>query len=1172
MNAKMQGLLKGAAVGFRMFTGEIRNRAALIATAAVAGAAVMSAADEASIAERSTWNADSRGTIPKMKAPPVCDGVINAGEWRDSAEFNAQVDQGAGHNFYPREVVWHIAWDESNIYIASRTVLLENEVPKRNARSSVGARVMYDDTIEMWLDPKGRNAGKELASYYQAMINAIGITYFCRLFPSVAARSDDWRPDWKIASKVHDGFLDFEIQMPIKDFALAQPNKGGDVWGMMFARNFMFENWNQSPMAYQFPSFGFAVHTFYPLMTLADKDLYVKFRNPQPLFDGKAFAGAEIINPSGAAKKASVRLAISRLGEKPKDPAAQIFERKQTLEVPAGGSAKFAVDEALNPPVDIAKSASYRYEFSVSDEAEREIFHCHFKYNPTVGRDWIGKKFQPPRQVNAWTAFNPVRSILEWYVDVIDFPGKKDVASARVIALDAGGKAIGESSQNLVYNDLFCGLLQLPALPPGKYSWKASLVMKDGTEVPAGEGIADKGGFEKKDEAAAFPWWGTKLGDAEKVLWPYAAVKADEGGAKLKAWGKEIELDGLALPKKIISAGNSEKWPAGRAGSPEVLAAPIRIESVVDGRPATVPSDGKPKLVSSADHRIRLAGEAIAGQLRISTKTAFEQDGAYFVEMTLAPAKPGERVKLDSLDMVIPMRSEVATFLNAYAHCGYSGYYIDWVSKEPMGGGKAEGRFKVWDASLNGPPSVTVGDFIPQIWMGNEFAGLLWYADNDKGWTPADGVHSQEIFRDGGQVLMVHHIISVPTEIKEERQVSFVIQPTPIRPLTPGWRMLNCNFSQSFLNWDAMGRSGAAYSAMVNLSNDDCYAKSKAFSDKWPGPKSPRPTLAMYYAPHTESSEIMTSIWPDRNYFGAEWLNGSYTDTLNDHTIWYINKWIEKGGLQGIYHDQFSPHRNTSVTTGLAYFLPDGRVQPGFALTTRRRFVMREHALWMEKGIMPPRTLTHATNGAPLGSVGWVESCLDGEDKMINKNMPLDFADTWTSDRIRAGSISYNLGTTFAWMRLIDSSGMTPEQQTAHTRNYVGHCMMHDVLNAMETNFKKTFNAMVDWGLDDDKVFFWPHWSNGDVVASSDKDVKVSAWTLPDRILLCAMNYSKDRASECSVELKADKLGVSLPAERAARCVETGKEEKLSGDAGALTVGFSVKPRDFRLLSLGPAK
>ena len=1128
--------------------------------------------DEPTAADRNAWDADTRGAIPKIRTPPVLDGVIHADEWRESAEFSAQLDQGAGHNLYPREVIWHLAWDDTNIFVASRTVLLANEVPKRNARSSVGSQVMLDDTLEMWLDPKGRNSGTELPSYFQSMINAIGITYFCRLFPSVAARSDDWRPDWKIASKTHDGLLDFEIQMPIKDFALTEPNKAGDDWGMMLARNFMFENWNQSPMAYAFPGFGFAVHTFYPRMTLGDGDLYVKFRDPQPLFDGKAFAGAEVINPSGAAKKASVRLAISKLGQKPDDRPTQIFERTEAIEIPLKGATMFAADDAIQPPIDVAESAVYRYDFSVSDEAGKEVFHCHFKYNPTVGRDWIGKTFPPPKQVKAWTAFNPVRSILEWNVDVIDFPRKKDVAAARVIAIDAGGEPIGESSLPVAFNDLYRGLLQLPSLPSGKYSWKAFVVMKDGTEVAAAEALADNGVFEKKDEATAFPWWGTKLGDAEKVLWPYTAVKAEAGGAVVKAWGKEVELDGLALPKKITSTGNSDKWPRGRAGQPDVLAAAIRIDAVIDGKAVAVACADKPTIRSASDHRITLAGAAAAGPLRISTMTTLEQDGAYFVDMTLAPARSGDTVKVDALDLVIPLRSDVATFLNAYAHCGYSGYYIDWVAKKPMGGQKTDGRFKVWDASLNGPPSVTVGDFIPQIWMGNEFAGLLWYADNDRGWTPRDGVHSQEIFREGDQVSLVHHIISVPIEMQDERTIRFVIQPTPIRPLTPGWRMLNCNFSQSFLPWDAMGRSSAAYSAMVNLANDDCYAKSKAFSEKWPGPKAEIPTLAMYFAPHTESSDVMTGIWPDRNYFGAEWLGGSYTETLNDHTLWHINKWVEKGGLQGLYHDQFYPHRNTSVTTGLAYFLPDGQVQPGFALTTRRRFVMREHALWLEKGIMPPRTLTHATNGGPLGSVGWVESFLDGEDKMINKNMPIDFADTWSSDRIRAGSISYNLGTTFAWMRLIDTAGMTPEQKSAHTRTYVGHCMMHDVMNALEFNDKNTFSALVSWGLNDDAVFFWPHWSNADVLSSSDRDVKVTAWTLPDRMLLCVMNYSKDRESECTVQFKAGGLGLSLPTKRRAVDIETGKDQTVSESKGTCTVGCSVKPRDFRLISIEAAQ
>ncbi|OPZ23838.1 MAG: hypothetical protein BWZ02_03069 [Lentisphaerae bacterium ADurb.BinA184] len=401
-----------------------------------------------------------------------------------------------------------------------------------------------------------------------------------------------------------------------------------------------------------------------------------------------------------------------------------------------------------------------------------------------------------------------------------------------------------------------------------------------------------------------------------------------------------------------------------------------------------------------------------------------------------------------------------------------------------------------------------------------------------------------------------------------------MLQPTPMRPLEPGWRMLNQNFSQSFLPWGAMGRNNDNYNAMINLPGEANYAKSKEFASRWPGPKAENPALAMYFAPHTESSAIMTSDWNARGYFGGEWEGGTYTKTLIDHTLWWVNKWVEEGGLQGLYHDQFAPHTVPSISSGLAYLLPDGRVQPGYALTTRRQYVMRQHALWLEKGYARPRTLTHTTNGGPMGSYGWIESCIDGEDKQINSASTIDFADCWPSERIRAGTLTYNFGCVMGWMRLIDRTGMTDAQSRRHDRVFAGHCLLHDIQNTINTvyNWDRTpaKSPLYAFGMHVDDVFFWPFWRNGDVVKGQTAELTVSAWTRPDRALVCVFNYDRQAAAEAKLALDLKAMGVALPAGAAAWDIETPEAAvpaELTSAAAGLQV--AVPARDFRLISIG---
>jgi len=1119
-------------------------------------------AAEATLAQRDAWHGDTRAAIPKTARPPVIDGKIAAEEWAQAAEFNAQLSQGwgtGGHHFYPRSVTWHLAWDEQNLYLASRTLLLTNERPKRAARTSVGSDLMRDDTLEMWLDPKGRNAGKQLASYFQSMVNALGITYFARLYPSVGAKTDNWKPGWKIATRLTDRHMDVEIRMPAAGFDLAR-NARGDVWGMMLARNFMFRTWNQSAMAYEFPNFGFAVNSYYPLMSLRDDAPFVKFRYPGEIYQGKAFVNARLVNPTASPRRVRAQLTI-RQGKK------TIHNTVKALSLPARGHEEFLVRGPTDPPIDAAKKALYRYAFTVtSADGKREFFHTHFEYDPTENRSLLTQAYPPPPELSASARFNPVRSMLESSVDVIDFGRKGDIAAARTVVKDASGKLLAEARATKGFRSLYHGIVRMPPLSPGKYSWSTSVVLKDGSDVPAG-----KGTFEKKDEAKEFPWWNFAGGNAEKVLWPFTKLSVAEDGRVVRAWGKEIHLDGLAMPTQILVTGNAERWPADRSGKPEVLAAPLRLDAVIGGKAERFGASGRPRVVSAANHRLCLAGKAGAGDLSATSRTRLEQDGAYFVELTLGPKDPRRPVRVERLDLSIPVRAKVATFLNAYAHCGFSGYFIDFLPTKRLSG-DAAARHEVWNPSLCGSPSVAVGDFIPQIWLGNEHRGLLWYADNDRGWTPVDGRHAQQIDRAGDRVILVHHLIRTPVEVRRPRTIRFVLQPTPMRPLQPGWRMLNSNFSQSFMLADLYGRKQASYSAMVNLADDAAYAKSLEFSRRFKAHKGKHPNRELYLAPHTESSAVMTSDWPARNYFGGEWDGGTYTKTLNDHTLWWIERWIRKGGLQGLYHDQFSPHRIESVSSGLAYALPDGRVQVGFALTGRRDFVMREHALWMENGIIPPRTLTHTTNGGPLGSYGWVASCVDGEDKQINANTPLDFADTWPSSRIRAGSISYNWGVTMSWMRLFDAKGMTAEQVEHHKRIYAGHCLLHDVMNAWMWSYAWNYDpksALLAWGMDDERVAFWPFWSNGDVVTVTDPKVKVSAWTLPGRVLCCAMNYAKDAPAQCTITMDLDAMAVSLPGPPAASNAEKPAETwKARRTGGRVKVTVTLPKRDYALVSV----
>jgi hypothetical protein len=132
------------------------------------------------------------------------------------------------------------------------------------------------------------------------------------------------------------------------------------------------------------------------------------------------------------------------------------------------------------------------------------------------------------------------------------------------------------------------------------------------------------------------------------------------------------------------------------------------------------------------------------------------------------------------------------------------------------------------------------------------------------------------------------------------------------------------------------------------------------------------------------------------------------------------------------------------------------------------------------------------------------------------------------------------------------------------------------VVSAWMINHDANYNgnsALLKWGLDDDRAFFWPFWSNRDVVQRTGKDVEVSVWTLPDRVLICAFNYSKTAAADATVDLDLAKMGVALPEGAVATDLE--QAAAVAGDVkkAQAKLKLSLGPRDYRLISLAaPAK
>ena len=162
---------------------------------------------------------------------------------------------------------------------------------------------------------------------------------------------------------------------------------------------------------------------------------------------------------------------------------------------------------------------------SLGRTADRPLysFACNF-----WGKD---KSYVIPRTTSRSSPrkspYNPANGRLALAADTLDAPipaGAKPWPAA-TYKVTLGDKEIAAGKLRYFVNQWYDDLVELGELQPGKYEVALALVDDAGKELATA-----KGGFEKKDEAKEFAkWWNNKIGDPEKLLQPFEALRVGEG-------------------------------------------------------------------------------------------------------------------------------------------------------------------------------------------------------------------------------------------------------------------------------------------------------------------------------------------------------------------------------------------------------------------------------------------------------------------------------------------------------------------------------------------------------------------------------------------------------------------------------------------------------------------
>lgn len=1059
--------------------------------------------------------------IPHMSKPPVIDGKIGADEWRDATRVMGVVSTSS-LNYRDRPISFWVAWDEQHLYIATRTDILPGHRLYKQHRDRITTGVVMDDSFEFGIFMHDRNKkANEVSSFLKMVVNSLGSGEYMKLYPAIGQNMYNWQPNMQIENSIYTmngtQWWDMEIAMSLADIEMPVPNKVGDKVDLLLAADLKNPDWQWL----DFPSAsGHLQHYGFPRLTLTDDKPYLQIEEFSGLHDEKLHLRSVIYNPADQPVTVNTKLGII-YNSPPSQPAASrtIVDRVKEYIIPAHGSVRCDDDESFpglvyefQPWGASLNTSRYHFEVTPIDQTQPPIytFTCDFA---GTNKDYL--KAVPRTTVFDYDMkYNPVSNKLFVAGDTLDAQipeGSK--SAAMTYAVDKDGTVIKEGRITQFVNYKYEDMVTLPTLVSGSYRVTLALVDSNDKVLVSRNDIT----FAKKDEAKEFAaWWHNNLGDTAKVLQPFTALKV-KSGSSVTCTRREYQFDGLGLPRQIISNGG------------KLLTRPARIIVVVGGKEYVVPSNGKPTFTSTHDWRVEFSGKAMAAGIAFTVNGWMEQDGLVNLALTYAPQ--AKSVSIDALRVEWPIDDSQGSWMSCIGGTG-GNYSARYIGKVPTGQGQ------VWDTLTNigkAGSTMLIGNFETNLWVGNEFRGLLWSADSDQGWVPNDKTPAHSVVRNGKEVVICNNIIN-PAKgdnafvLSAPRTIQLQYNATPFRNLAKGWRLTQISAANGFAGPDykTNEKTKQEYFSILSMPSTDVtewpyyFAKYKARAEEKAKQGyfgiSPRLTLFL-------TNQIALRGYMDKttepglyDYFRADWVPGneSLNKSYADYMMYLMNRHIREGGVTHYYFDISFSRDMSDLISGFGYRLPDGHVQPTSMDGTLREWYKRTWALMQENNLYPGGVSGHATNSICLRALPWTDAILDSEYPMT------DPITVYPPDRMIAMSVPHTFGVK------IDHLGfMNPNWAAMHDAGVGGG---GGVFGSQ---------AFQHFGIAADDVQFIPYWRNSQVVKKIGAGTIAAIWKRPGAAVLEVMNYGLDaegkeqtRSGEITLDLKALGIPRGVPAEQ----------------------------------------
>ena len=478
-------------------------------------------------------------------------------------------------------------------------------------------------------------------------------------------------------------------------------------------------------------------------------------------------------------------------------------------------------------------------------------------------------------------------------------------------------------------------------------------------------------------------------------------------GNTIGVWGRDVTWTKESiLPATVSVLGE------------ELLAGPMALTIETEGKTSCL-APGELVLKSREPHRaeISASGQVVAG-LSYTADLWMEYDGLVWCKVVMRPARP---VAVQALRVEIPIQPEHARYF--HNSCRHDSDRAGAVSA--IAGAK---RFPF---------------AYPSFYVCSMQRGISLTFQSMQGWR-VEKENVWEIRRTPDAVLLVLHMIDSPSDISGPTEYSFGLQAMPIKPLPPDWHswwMEECPGSRRgwfaraqeldvALVFDTRGYGrprimrtlcdpmGANYETQRFYTNmchengtlavpylapcavDDTNPVHLLFVNEWrraPGRKWKHRDLT------TKNIDVMTGVCQHSSY--------------QDFLVYAINQMIEKGGIDGMYFDGYTPGACSNRRHGCGWVDDRGRSRPTWPILAYRRFYRRLATLLARsaerKGFAPTAgrfrqpwpnyaIWCHSSSVGPVPSMAFVTHGFRGEQYREKLRHGKRYPELLTLDQFRA--------------------------------------------------------------------------------------------------------------------------------------------------------------------------